>query len=257
MILDRIVADKAQELEASKRVRPLAELERLAAEQPPARDLASALRGDGVKLIAEVKRASPSRGLIRPDLDPVALARTYAENGAAAISVLTEARHFLGSLDYMPAIRHALGKEAIPLLRKDFIFDPYQVYESRAYGADALLLIAAILREDQLSRLLSLSHELGMKCLVEVHQERELEMALRIQAVIIGVNNRDLLTLAVDLATTERLRRLIPRDRIVVSESGIRGREDMQRLREWGVDAVLIGEALVTSPDVAAKMREM
>ena len=257
MILDRIVADKTQELKASKRVRPLAELKRLAVEQPPARDLARVLRGDGIKLIAEVKKASPSRGLLRPDLDPVALARTYAENGAAAISVLTEKRRFLGSLDYLPAIRRALGDKAIPLLRKDFIFDPYQVYESRAYGADALLLIVAILEEDQLSRLLSLSHELGMKCLVEVHQEGEVGVALRSGARIIGVNNRDLRTFAVDLTTTQRLRRLIPGDRIVVSESGIRGRDDMQRLRQWGVDAALIGEALVTSPDIAAKMREL
>lgn len=257
MILDRIVADKARDLEASKRQRPLAQLRRLAAEQPPARDLATVLRGDSIKLIAEVKKASPSRGLLRPDLDPVALACTYAENGAAAISVLTEERHFMGSLDYLPVIRRALGHRAIPLLRKDFIFDPYQVYESRACGADALLLIVAILEEGQLGRLLSLSHELGMECLVEAHHEGEVEVALRSGASVIGINNRNLHTFAVDLATTQRLRRLIPRDRIVVSESGIRGRDDVQRLRGWGVDAVLIGEALVTSPDIAATMREL
>jgi indole-3-glycerol phosphate synthase len=168
---------------------------------------------------------------------------------------LTEERYFGGSLEHLMAIREKLDK--IPLLRKDFIFDPYQVYESRAFGADALLLIVAILSDEQLVELLSLSHELGMKCLVEVHDEAELERALLSGAEVIGINNRDLGTFTVDLATTKRLRPLIPLDRIVVSESGIRDRGDVQMLREWGVDAILVGEALVAASDVAKKVREL
>jgi len=257
MILDRIVADNTQELEARKHSFPLAELRRVALDQPPPLDFASALRGDHIQLIAEVKKASPSKGVIRPDFNPVEIAQTYASNGASAISVLTEAKYFQGSLDYLKDIRNALRNNSLPLLRKDFICDPYQVYESRAYGADSLLLIVAILTPERLEELLKLSHELGMSCLVEVHNETELETALENQASIIGINNRDLSTFTVDLATTERLRPLIPPDRIVVSESGIKNRSDMVRLRQWGVDAVLIGESLMSAPDVAAKMKEL
>ncbi len=257
MFLARILAQKAREIEARKRSVPLRQLEELIAEQSLPLDLASALKGDRVQLIAEIKRASPSRGLIRRDLDPVALARVYADNGAAAISVLTEAQHFQGSLEDLVAIGQALEDRRTPLLRKDFVFDPYQIYESRAYGADSLLLIAAILNGNQLHELLSLSHDLGMQCLVEVHNRAELERAILTQAKIIGINNRDLDTFEVDLTTTMQLRSLIPSDRIVVSESGIREREDMQRLRRCGVDAVLIGEALAAADDVAAKIREL
>jgi len=257
MILDRIVADNTQELEARKHSFPLAELRRVALDQPPPLDFASALRGDHIQLIAEVKKASPSKGVIRPDFNPVEIAQTYASTGASAISVLTEAKYFQGSLDYLKDIRNALRNNSLPLLRKDFICDPYQVYESRAYGADSLLLIVAILTPERLEELLKLSHELGMSCLVEVHNETELETALENQASIIGINNRDLSTFTVDLATTERLRPLIPPDRIVVSESGIKNRSDMVRLRQWGVDAVLIGESLMSAPDVAAKMKEL
>jgi len=257
MILDRIVADNTQELEARKHSFPLAELRRVALDQPPPLDFASALRGDHIQLIAEVKKASPSKGVIRPDFNPAEIAQTYASNGASAISVLTEAKYFQGSLDYLKDIRNALRNNSLPLLRKDFICDPYQVYESRAYGADSLLLIVAILTPERLEELLKLSHELGMSCLVEVHNEAELETALDSQASIIGINNRDLSTFAIDLTTTERLRPLIPPDRIVVSESGIKNRSDMVRLRQWGVDAVLIGESLMSAPDVAAKMKEL
>ncbi|MFH0847685.1 MAG: indole-3-glycerol phosphate synthase TrpC [Chloroflexota bacterium] len=256
-MLAKIVSGKVRELAEAKRKSSLAELMKLTEAQPPALDFANVLRGDRVRLIAEVKKASPSAGLLCPDLDAVALAQTYAENGAAAISVLTEGRHFQGSLDYLPAIKKGLGERAIPLLRKDFIFDPYQVYESRASGADALLLIVAILKEEELVYLLSLSHRLGMSCLVEVHNEGEVESALEAGARIIGVNNRDLDTFSVDLTATERLRKLIPRDRIVVSESGIKTHDDVARLRGWGVDAILVGEALVTAPDVATRMREL
>jgi indole-3-glycerol phosphate synthase len=257
MFLARILEEKAQEVEARKRSMPLRQLEGLIAEQSLPLDLASALKGDRVQLIAEIKRASPSRGLIRRDLDPVALARVYADNGAAAISVLTETQHFQGSLEDLAAIKPALDDRKIPLLRKDFIFDPYQIYESRAYGADSLLLIAAMLNDNQLHELLSLSHDLGMRCLVEVHNRAELERAILTQAKIIGINNRDLNTFEVDLTTTMQLRSLIPSDRIVVSESGIREQEDMQKLRQCGVDAVLIGEALAVADDVAAKIREL
>lgn len=252
MILDEIVTAKKEELAKRKQTMPLARLESTSLKKL---DFASALRGDGIRLIAEVKKASPSKGVMCPNLDPVKLALTYADNGASAISVLTEVRYFQGSLEYLADIGRELGGRK-PLLRKDFIFDPYQVYESSAYGADALLLIVAILSEQQLTELLLLSHSLGMECLVEVHDEAELEVALRSDARIIGINNRDLSTFSVDITTTKRLHPLIPADRIVVSESGIKDSADVQRLREWGVDAILIGEALVTADDVAARMRE-
>ena len=256
MILDQIVADNRLELESRKRSTPLAELQRAALGQSPPLDFASALRGDRIQLIAEVKKASPSRGIIRPDFNPVEIARTYAGNGASAISVLTEARYFQGSLNHLRDIRSALGNK-LPLLRKDFLYDPYHIYESRAYGADSLLLIVAILTPERLSELIGLSRELGMSCLVEVHNEAELEIALRGQSRIIGINNRDLSTFTVDLATTERLRPLIPPGRIVVSESGIKDRGDMEKLKRWGVDAVLIGESLMSATDIVAKMEEL
>jgi len=256
VILERIVARSLLELEARKRSRPLAELREAALGQPAAVDCSSALRGDRIQLIAEVKKASPSRGVIRSDFDPVEIARTYAGNGASAISVLTEAGYFQGSLDYLRDIRNTLGN-SLPLLRKDFICDPYQVYESRAYGADSLLLIVAILDPERLEELLGLSHRLNMSCLVEVHNEAELETALKSGARIIGLNNRDLRTLAVDMAVTEQLRPLIPPDRVVVSESGIRDRSDIEKLERWGVDAVLVGESLMSAPDIAAKMKEL
>lgn len=255
MILDQIVADNRLELEARKRSLPLAELRRVALEQPPPLDFASVLRGDRIKLIAEIKKASPSRGIIRSDFNPVEIAQTYADNGASAISVLTESRYFQGSLEHLKDIKDTLGNKKLPLLRKDFIFDPYQVYESRAYGADGLLLIVAILNSEKLDELIRLSHELGMSCLVEVHDEAELGIALRSQARIIGINNRDLSTFAVNLATTGHLRPLIPADRIVVSESGIKDRSDIEKLSNCGVDAVLVGESLMSASNIAAKMR--
>ncbi len=257
MILDQIVADNRLELETRKDSFPLEELRRVALEQPLPLDFASALRGERVQLITEVKKASPSRGVIRSDFNPAEIAQTYASNGASAISVLTEAKYFRGNINHLRDIRKALGNKSLPLLRKDFIHDPYQVYESRAYGADSLLLIVAILRPEKLQELLRLSHELGMDCLVEVHDEAELKIALRSQAKVIGINNRNLRTFTVDLTTTERLRPLIPADRIVVSESGIKDRSDMEKLRKWGVDAVLIGESLLSAPNIAAKMKEL
>jgi len=257
MILDQIVKDNLEELEAKKRSFPLEELRRVASEQSPPLDFASALVGDRIQLIAEVKKASPSKGVIQPDFNPVEIAQTYASNGASAISVLTEGRYFQGSLDHLRDIRNALGNKGLPLLRKDFLYDPYQIYESRAYGADSLLLIVAILTPEKLEELLRLSHELNMSCLVEVHNEAELEIALSSQARIIGINNRDLGSFTVDITTTKRLRPLIPAGRIVVSESGIKDSSDMQKMRQWGVDAVLIGESLMSAPDIAAKMKEL
>jgi indole-3-glycerol phosphate synthase len=254
MFLDRIIAEKLAELE-QRQLAPLSELEAAVRGKPPPLDLAAALAGDSLRLIAEVKRASPSRGVLRADLDPAKLAETYARCGAAAVSVLTESRYFRGSGEDLKAIRRKLPK--IPLLRKDFILKPYQVFESRAWGADAILLIAAILDNSELKGLLSLSHELGMQCLVEVHNEEELKRALEQNARIIGINNRNLDSMAVDLNVTRRLRPLIPPDRLVVSESGIKGRGDIQKLREFGVNAVLIGEALVTASDVAARIKEL
>lgn len=257
MILNEIVSRNLQELESKKRTLPMTELQRMALQQPTPLDFASALRGEGIRLIAEVKKASPSRGVIRPDFDPTEVAKIYASNGASAISVLTEARYFHGSLEHLRDIRNILRNKGLPLLRKDFICDPYQIYESRAYGADSLLLITAILKLEELQELLGISHELNMSCLVEVHNEAEVEIALKSGARIIGINNRNLATFTVDLTTTERLRPLIPPDRIVVSESGIKERGDIERLRQLGIDAFLVGESLMSAPDIAAKMKEL
>ena len=253
-MLNRIITQKRDEVKQRKESLPLSGLkERIARRQAPL-DLAAALSGDQIQLIAEVKRASPSRGLLCPDFNPVKLAKEYAQGGAAAISVLTEVNYFGGSLEYLAAIREAVS---LPLLRKDFIFDPYQIYESRAYGADALLLIAGILSQGQLEELLSLSHSLDLKCLVEVHSEAEVDRALVSRAKIIGINNRDLTTLNVDINTTRRLRALLPQQQIVVSESGISSRRDIEKLKGWGINAVLIGEALVTAGDIQTKMQEL
>ncbi len=260
-ILGRIVADKRQELERRRREEPLGILRtRLAQAAPPTRSLAQALRGPSLGLIAEVKRASPSRGVLRADLDPKALVRTYAIGGAAAISVLTEEQHFQGSLADLEAVRAVLdgrGEPRQPVLRKDFLFDAYHLYEARAYGADAVLLIAAVLEPRLLAELLALARTLGMECLVEVHDEQELERALAADAQIIGINNRDLRTFEVDLAVSERLRPLIPDGRVVVAESGIHTRADVERLQALGVNAALIGEALVTAEDARAKIGEL
>jgi len=253
-MLDKIIAQKREEVEQRKKVATITYLQERIATQKPALDLALALKGDHIRLIAEVKQASPSRGMLSPNFNPIELAQTYAEGGVAAISVLTEANYFMGSIEHLAAIKEVVG---LPLLRKDFIFDLYQVYESRAYGADALLLIVAILSQEQLKELVSLSHSLGLRCLVEVHNEGEVERAVLSEAEIIGINNRDLNTFTVDITTTRRLRPLIPQGRIVVSESGIKSKRDIEKLGKWGVDAVLIGEALVTAGDVMAKMKEL
>ena len=253
-MLDKIIAQKKEEVEQRKKLATMTYLQELIAQQKPALDLALALKGDHIRLIAQVKQASPSRGMLSPNFNPIELAQTYAEGGAAAISVLTEANYFMGSIEHLAAIKEVVG---LPLLRKDFIFDLYQVYESRAYGADALLLIAAILSQEQLKEFVSLSHSLGLSCLVEVHNKDEVERAVLSETEIIGINNRDLNTFTVDITTTRRLRPLIPQERIVVSESGIKSKRDIEKLGKWGVDAVLVGETLVTAGNVLAKMKEL
>lgn len=255
-ILDTIVQGKRAEVERHKAKLPLAELQRRIAGLPAPLNFSGALWGDAIRLVAEVKKASPSRGLLRVDFDPVGLAMEYGRNGAAAISVLTDP-NFQGDLTHLQAVSQAVRSIGTPVLRKDFINDPYQVYEARAHGADAILLIAAIVSYQELRELLELAGSLWLQCVVEVHDKEELEKAREAGAEVIGINNRDLHTFHTDLGVTERLARLVPRGTILVSESGIRTRDDMLRLRRLGVSAALVGEAIVTCSDVGAKVREL
>jgi indole-3-glycerol phosphate synthase len=253
-ILDKILSTKKREVARHKKAVHLSCLMECIARRKAPLAFTEAIKGDSIKLIAEVKKASPSKGILRPYFDPMALAKTYADNGAAAISVLTDAEYFQGSPEHLAAIRQTVS---LPLLRKDFIYDEYQIYESAAYGADALLLITAILEPTQLEKLMKVSRSLGLSCLVEIHNEDELKIALNNGAEIIGINNRNLDTFEVDINTTQRLLPFIPEDKIVVSESGISWREDVKKLESWGVDAVLVGEALVTAKNIAKKMKEL
>jgi indole-3-glycerol phosphate synthase len=259
-ILDRILLDKAAEVAACCHHLPLAELRRQVQDLPCPRDFRAVLHGLGSEtqrachVIAEVKKASPSKGVIRPDFDPVAIARTYAANGAAALSVLTDAKYFQGQLSFLERISQAVP---LPLLRKDFIIGAYQVYESRLALADAILLIVAALSTSQLEELLALTQDLGMAALVEVHTVEELERVLPLHPLLIGVNNRDLRTFHTDIHTTLQLLPLIPDDVVVVSESGINTGTDIARLWDKGVDAFLIGEVLMRAPDPGVKLREL
>ena len=255
-ILDNIFAYKRSELAEQKRAQSLPDVQAEAERAAPPRDFGAALRESPSRpaLIAEVKRASPSRGLLVKDFDPLRLARTYQQNGAAAISVLTDEHFFQGHLDYLKAIRAEVD---LPLLRKEFVFDPYQVYEARAAGADAVLLIAAMLSNEELHALHRLARELGMTALVEVHDEPELRRALALQPRLIGVNNRDLRTFQVDIETTARLRRFVPPDVTLVAESGIHTPADVDRLAQIGADAILVGESLVVAEDTGVKVREL
>jgi len=258
-ILDKIVEQKRKDLARAVQETPLAALEKRSAQRPAPLDFAAALRSPaGIRVIAEVKKASPSKGLLSPNFDPVGLARTYADSGAAAISILTEEPHFQGSLHHLEAIAEdqAQRSRRVPLLRKDFLFDAYQLHEARAYGADALLLIVALLSERQLADLLKETARLGMQALVEVHDAGELKRALAAGAHVIGINNRDLRTFHTDLATTLGLAPLVPPECIRVSESGIQSRADLARLWAARVDAALVGEAFVTAADPAARVRE-
>lgn len=256
-IIDTIIDKKRQRLTGAMRAEPLGEIRARAGgmEQPPL-DFASAItrkEGQGVRLIAELKKASPSKGLIRDDFDPAVLAGIY-DSRAQAISVLTEEDFFQGDLTYIGRARTSSG---LPLLRKDFIFDEYQIYEARAAGADALLLIAMALQDGQAAEYMALARELGLGVLFEVHDMAELERALKLDAPVIGINNRDLGTLDISLDTTLRLKAEIPAGHTVVSESGISSRRDVLMVEEAGVDAVLVGTTFMKSPDVGAKVDEL
>ena len=257
--LDRIVANTASELERRMALRPLADIEREAARQPAAVPFVAALRGAGVSVIAEVKRSSPSKGPIAPDIIATDVAREYIAGGVAAISVLTDETFFRGTIEDLEAVA-ALGRAAAPptpVLRKDFVIDSYQIVEARAAGAAAVLLIVAALEAALLAELHEAAGEQGLDALVEVHDEAELDVALEIGATLIGINNRDLRSFSVDLATTERLAALIPEGVTLVGESGIRTRTDVERLGRAGVQAVLVGETLMRAPDRAAAVREL
>lgn len=255
MFLQRIVEQTRADLVERKQVCPLEEMQRLAVEQSRPRDMLEAFEPRSrVHLIAEVKRASPSKGMLAPHLNPVDLARIYEANGAAVISVLTEPHFFLGAPEYLTAIKKAIN---LPVLRKDFIVDDYQVYEARAWGADGILLICALLDDEQLRHLHELASSLGMRCLVEVHSRTEAERALKAGAVIIGVNSRDLVTFEMNPYLVGELRGLIPHDRVMIAESGIHSAADARRLARYDVQAMLVGESLVVSNDVPAQMRQL
>ncbi len=258
MILDEIVANKKNELDRLKADFPVKGLihglKMRIKQLPPTRDFVKAIKGGGVKIIAEIKKASPSKGIIRKDFKSVEIARIYEANGAAAISVLTEEEYFHGHIDYLKEIKDAVS---IPIIRKDFIFDEYQVYESRAAGADAILLIAGILEKEQIDAFIALSRSLDMDCLVEVHTEDELEKVLSTHAKLIGVNNRDLKTFKTDIKTTLNLAAKIPKDRVVVSESGINSYDDVDMLRRKGIHVFLVGEAIMREKDMGKKLREL
>lgn len=254
MILDEILAHKRVEVEERRGRTPLAEVRRAAEQAPPVRGLREALLLPGLSVIAEVKRRSPARGVLRQAADPAALAATYQAAGARAISVLTDRRFFDGSDDDLRAARRRVS---LPVLRKDFVLDEYQLWEARALGADAVLLIARALEARRLRALLELATHLGMDALVEVHDAAEIEAALGAGAQVIGINNRDLATMQVDLGTTPRLRPLVPPGRTVVSESGVREPADLEALRACGVDAVLVGEALMSAADPAAALQAL
>ncbi|HCI82740.1 MAG TPA: indole-3-glycerol phosphate synthase TrpC, partial [Ktedonobacter sp.] len=239
MFLDRIVTQTRQDLEQRKRECSLEEMRVRAMSQPAPRSFLNAFTPRSrVHLIAEVKRASPSKGMLAPDLNPVQIARTYEASGASVISVLTEPHFFLGSPEYLTAIKHAVS---IPVLRKDFIIDEYQVYEARAWGADALLLICAILDDAQLHHLLELAHEQGMECLVEVHTKEEAQRAVDAGALVIGVNSRDLVTFKMNPYLLREIRQMLPQDRVIIAESGIHTAADARRLARYDVQGMLVG----------------
>lgn len=256
-ILDRILIDKRAEVAACKEAVPLAELQRRVPSSSETRSLADALArsGKASRVIAEVKKASPSKGLIREDFDPVEIARGYEAAGARGISVLTDEKYFQGRLEYLTAIREVVG---IPLLRKDFIVDPYQIWEARVAGADAILLILAAFSDDgALADLSALAGELGLDVLWEVHDTAELDRLLPLGPRIVGINNRDLRTFEVSLETTRTLLPRLPEGVVSVSESGFSRREELDQLQEWGVDAFLIGETLMRAPDPEQALRDL
>lgn len=259
MILDKIAAHKHLEVAEAKARRSLASLKQGIADledQPRGffRSLCATAESGWTAVIAEVKKGSPSKGVIREDFDPLAIAEIYQDNGASCLSVLTDEHFFMGHLQYLHKIREVVS---LPLLRKDFICDPYQIYEARAAGADAILLIAAMLDVQQLQDYYALARELSLDVLLEVHDEHELEMALATPCPLIGINNRNLQTFATDLATTERLLPMIPESYFVVAESGIFTRADVLRLQKAGAKGFLVGESLMREDDIGGKLREL
>ena len=254
-ILDKIVATKRQEIAAAKSARPASELRAAIETAPPVRDFFAALAGDGpIRLIAEVKKASPSAGVIRADFDPVSIAETYQRHGASCVSVLTDEPYFQGSLENLRRVRAAVD---LPLLRKDFIVDAYQLLEARAAGADAVLLIAECLDDGNLRSLHNATIELGMTPLVELYDPANVSRVVDAGATLIGINNRNLKTFETDLGHTIRLREQLPSDCLVVGESGIHTRGDVERLESAGVDAMLVGQSLIASDDIGAAVDQL
>jgi len=260
MILEDIVRHKKYELVELKSKQPLDKFKDNLPDLPLTRDFKRALikpsskGNNSINIIAEIKRASPTKGIIRDDFNPVEIARVYEESGASAISVLTDNHFFQGNLEYLKQVKEVTS---IPILDKDFVIDPYQIYQARVYGADAILLISAILNNEELKGYLSLSYQLGLSSLVEVHTLEELKRVLSIDAQIIGINNRDLRNFTVNPNTSLKLIKHIPEDKIVVSESGIDNKDTILTLREEGIDAFLIGEALMREKDIGKKLREL
>jgi indole-3-glycerol phosphate synthase len=254
-VLDQIVADKRQEIEQAKTLCPLHELEAQLADARQVRDFVAALKNaDEIGLIAEVKKASPSAGIIREDFDPVEIALTYQENGAACLSVLTDEPYFQGHLDYLKAVRAAVE---IPVMRKEFIIDPYQVVEARAAGADCILLIAECLNDCNLRELYFQASDLGMECLIEIYDPENLERVLKLDPPLLGINNRDLKTFVTELSHTTDLAKDVPDETLLVSESGIRTYEDVLHLKQFGVKGILVGESLMRQDDIGLAVRQL
>ncbi|MBE9546854.1 MAG: indole-3-glycerol phosphate synthase TrpC [Proteobacteria bacterium] len=254
MILNKIIAAKREEVAYLKYSKPVSELKRVICDLPPPRDFRNALSGGDCSIIAEIKRSSPSRGRLREGFDPLEIASIYEENGAAAISVLTDREFFEGDKTYLSAIKKIVD---IPLLRKDFIIDSCQIYETRVLGGDAVLFIVRLLKDEQLREYIQLAAELGLDSLVEVHSGEELESAIAAGAGIIGINNRNLETFSTDLTTSIDLASCVPRGKIVVSESGINTRKDIEILMEAGIHSFLVGEALMRADDIGGKLKEL
>jgi len=254
VILEQIVEAKKREVASLKGMMPLSWLEATVRDLPPTGDFRKAISHSTCSIIAEVKRRSPSKGRIREDFDPCKIATLYQEHGAAAVSVLTDNEFFEGQKAYLPNIKDVID---LPLLRKDFIIDTYQIYETKFLGGDALLLIASLLKEGQLREYIQVAEALGLAPLVEVHTKEELDKALAAGADIIGINNRDLKTFSTNIKTTLQLAPSIPKDKTVVTESGITTREDIEQLMEAGIHAFLVGEALMRAEDIGGKLREL